>query len=38
VIAVLNLVAALLIGLTSALVPAVSAARTSIVDSLRHTG
>jgi putative ABC transport system permease protein len=38
VIAVLNLLAALLIGLTSALVPAVSAARTSIVDSLRHTG
>ena len=37
-IATLNLVAALLIGLTSALVPAVSAARTSIVDSLRHTG
>ena len=37
-IATLNLLAALLIGLASALVPAVSAARTSIVDSLRHTG
>lgn len=37
-IAALNLLAALLIGLASALVPAVSAARTSIVDSLRHTG
>lgn len=37
-IAGLNLLAALLIGLASALLSAVSAARTSIVDSLRHTG
>ncbi len=37
-IAVLSLTVALLIGLVSALLPALSAARTSISNSLRHTG
>ena len=37
-IAALNLSAALLIGLASAFVPALGACRTSIADSLRHTG
>lgn len=37
-IAGLTLVVALLIGLLSALVPALSASRTSILDSLQHTG
>ncbi len=37
-IAALTLAVALLIGLVSALVPAFNASRTSILDSLRHTG
>jgi putative ABC transport system permease protein len=37
-IASVNLALALLIGVVSALVPAVGAARTSIIDSLRYTG
>jgi putative ABC transport system permease protein len=38
VIAVLSVAVALLVGLLSALVPALSAARTSILEALRHTG
>jgi putative ABC transport system permease protein len=37
-ITVLSLSAAVLIGLASALIPALNASRTSIVDSLRHAG
>ena len=37
-IAALNLTAGLLIGLSSAILPALSACRTAIADSLRHTG
>jgi ABC-type antimicrobial peptide transport system permease subunit len=37
-IASLDLAAAAMIGIVSAFVPALSAARISIVDSLRHTG
>ncbi|HZS05296.1 MAG TPA: ABC transporter permease [Blastocatellia bacterium] len=37
-IAVLTLAVALAVGLVSALVPALSASRTPILDSLRHTG
>jgi putative ABC transport system permease protein len=37
-IALLSLLVALLIGLTSGLVPSIAASRKSILDSLRHTG
>jgi putative ABC transport system permease protein len=37
-IAALNLLVAVFLGLASAFVPALGASRTSIVDSLRHTG